>query len=136
MRSRLTPKERDYLAEARVCRIASAGREGWVHAAPLSHAYDTRRRTLYVATDPGGRTARNLRARPRAAVVCDDYYEDWRRIRGMVVRVRAHAVRSGPELERARALLKQKFRQYRTYDLDCVIALRVEQVTSWGLEVR
>ena len=34
------------------------------------------------------------------------------------------------ELDRA---LLAKFRQYRTYDLDYVIALRVERVTSWGL---
>jgi nitroimidazol reductase NimA-like FMN-containing flavoprotein (pyridoxamine 5'-phosphate oxidase superfamily) len=116
-----------------VCRVASWGRDGWVHAAPLSHAYDVERRTLYVATDPGGRTARNLRARPRAAVVCDDPFEDWRRIRGLVARARAHAIRSGSELDHARRLLKAKFRQYRTYDLDYVIALRVERVTSWGL---
>jgi nitroimidazol reductase NimA-like FMN-containing flavoprotein (pyridoxamine 5'-phosphate oxidase superfamily) len=133
VRTRLTHKEHAYLSKARVCRIASVGRDGWVHAAPLCHAYDERRRTVYVATDPGGRTARNLRARRRATVVCDDYYENWRRIRGLVARARAHTVRSGAELELARRLLKAKFRQYRTYDLDYVIALRVERVTSWGL---
>ena len=133
MRSRLTRTEHGYLADSRVCRVASLGRDGWVHAAPLSHAYDVRRHTLFVATDPGGRTARNLRARPRATVVCDDYYEDWRRIRGLVAKARAHTLRSGAELELARRLLKAKFRQYRTYDLDYVIALRVVQVTSWGL---
>jgi nitroimidazol reductase NimA-like FMN-containing flavoprotein (pyridoxamine 5'-phosphate oxidase superfamily) len=133
VRSRLTQKEHSYLAESRVCRIGSVGCDGWVQVAPLSHAYDQRRRTLYVATDPGGRTARNLRARPRAAAVCDDPYEDWNRIRGIVVRARAHTVRSGAELEHARRLLKSKFRQYRSYDLDYVIALRVLQATSWGL---
>ena len=66
-------------------------------------------------------------------MVCDDYYEDWQRIRGLVARARAHTVRPGAELELARRLLKAKFRQYRTYDLDYVIALRVERVTSWGL---
>jgi len=133
MRTRLTQKEHAYLIGSRVCRVASVGRDGWVHAAPLSHAYDPGRRTLYVATDPGGRTARNLRARPRAAVVCDDPFEDWRRIRGLVARARTHTVRPGRELERARNLLKEKFRQYRTYELDYVIALRVVSVTSWGL---
>ena len=133
MRSRLTRSEHAYLAESRVCRIASVGPDGWVHAAPLCHAYDEQRRMVYVGTDPGGRTARNLRARPRATVVCDDYYEDWQRIRGLVARARAHTVRPGAELELARRLLKAKFRQYRTYDLDYVIALRVERVTSWGL---
>jgi hypothetical protein len=36
-------------------------------------------------------------------------------------------------LERAGRLLKRKLRQYADYDIDYVIALRVEQVTSWGL---
>ena len=133
MRSRLTRSEHAYLAESRVCRIASVGADGWVHAAPLCHAYDEQRRVVYVGIDRGGRTARNLRARPRATVVCDDYYEDWQRIRGLVARARAHTVRPGAELELARRLLKAKFRQYRSYDLDYVIALRVERVTSWGL---
>src|ERR671934_697937 len=120
MRGRLTRKEHAYLTRTRGCRIASLGRDGWVHAAPFSHAYDPRRRTLYVATEPGGRTARNLRARPRASVVCDDYYEDWRRIRGLVARARAHTAPAGAELEHARRLLKAKFKQYRDFDLDYV----------------
>ena len=133
MRARLTAEEHAYLAKARECRVASLGKDGWVHVAPLSHAYDRRERTLYVATDRGGRTARNLRWRPRATVACDDPSEDWNRIRGLVVRTRTHTVRSGRDLDRAVRLLKGKFRQYRTYELDYVIALKVVQVTSWGL---
>jgi nitroimidazol reductase NimA-like FMN-containing flavoprotein (pyridoxamine 5'-phosphate oxidase superfamily) len=131
MRVRLSPKEKRHLARARVCRIGSADRRGTPHVAPLCHAFDAERRTAYVMTS--GRTARNLRRRPTAVLECDDYFEDWQRLRGVVARVRARFVRRGAELDRARTLLKRKFAQYRDYEIDEVIALRVERVTSWGL---
>jgi hypothetical protein len=39
----------------------------------------------------------------------------------------------GAELDRARRLLKRKFKQYRDIEIESVIALHVEDVTSWGL---
>src|SRR5688500_312833 len=66
MRSRLSREEKRFLQRARVCRIGSVDRRGVTHAAPLCHAFDTETRTAYVATD--GVTARNLRARRRAAI--------------------------------------------------------------------
>ena len=131
MHSRLSQREKTFLARARVCRVGSVDRRGVPHTAPLCHAFDGATRTAYVAT--GGATARNLRARPRAAVECDDYFEDWDRIRGVVGRARARVVRGGPELKRARSLLRRKFKQYRDYEIESVIALRIERLTSWGL---
>ena len=131
MRSRMSAKEKRFLQRARVCRVGSVGPRRTPHTAPLCHAFDVETRTAYVATS--GVTARNLRARRRAAIECDDYFEDWSRIRGMVAYATARIIRGGRELERARSLLKRKFRQYRDYDLDEVIALRVDKVVSWGL---
>jgi nitroimidazol reductase NimA-like FMN-containing flavoprotein (pyridoxamine 5'-phosphate oxidase superfamily) len=128
---RLSAKEKTYLGRARVCRVGSVDRRGVPHVAPLCHAFDLERRTAYVAT--GGQTAENLRARPRASIECDDYFEDWDRLRGVVARARARFVSRGPELDRARALLYKKFEQYRKFEIDSVIALRIEEVTSWGL---
>ena len=131
MHARLSPKEKRYLDRVRVCRIGTADRRGRPHVAPLCHAFDARSRTAYVATD--GRTARNLRRRRTATLECDDYFEDWGRLRGVVAEVRARIVRRGPELDRAVRLLKKKFKQYRDYEFDDAIALRIERVTSWGL---
>ena len=131
MKTRLSAKEKTYLARARVCRVGSVDRAGAPHAAPVCHAFDPERRMVYVATD--GRTADNLRIRHRAAIECDDYFEDWDRLRGLVAHVRAKVVARGPELDRARRLLKRKFKQYRDVEIESVIALRVEDVTSWGL---
>ena len=119
------------MSRARVCRVGSVDRGGAVHTAPLCHAFDPATRTAYVLTD--GLTARNLRVRRRAALECDDYFEDWERIRGVVAHVRAKHVRGGKELVRARELLRRKFEQYRDTEIDDVIALKIEAVTSWGL---
>jgi nitroimidazol reductase NimA-like FMN-containing flavoprotein (pyridoxamine 5'-phosphate oxidase superfamily) len=131
MRSRLSRQEKRFLERARVCRVASVDARGVTHVAPLCHAFDGATRTAYVATS--GVTAENLKRRQRAAIECDDYFEDWDRIRGVVVHARARFVRGGTELERAVRLLKRKFRQYREYEFDEVIALKVESVASWGL---
>jgi len=131
MRSRLSQQEKRFLDRARVCRIGSVDRQGVTHTAPLCHAFDRERRTVYVATD--GLTAANLRARPRAAVECDDYFEDWGRLRGLVAHARAKVMTRGPELHRGGRLLKRKFNQYRDTEFGTMIALRIEAVTSWGL---
>jgi len=129
--ARLSLKEKRYLDRARVSRVGSADGRGTPHVAPLCHAFDAARRTAYVATS--GRTARNLRRRPIATLECDDYFENWSRLRGVVARARARIVHRGPELDRAVRLLKKKYTQYRDYEFDDAIALRIERVTSWGL---
>ena len=131
MHARLSQKEKRYLDRARVCRIGSGDRRGRPHVAPVCHAFDAQSRTAYVATS--GRTARNLRRRPTATLECDDYFENWGRLRGIVAEARARFVRRGAELDRAVRLLKKKYKQYQDYEFDEAIALRVERVTSWGL---
>src|SRR5690349_17170591 len=96
MHPRLTTKEKRFLQRARVARIGSVDRRGATHVAPLCHAFDPARRTAYVATS--GLTAKNLHARRQAAIACDDYYEDWDRLRGIVAHARARFVHGGAEL--------------------------------------
>ena len=131
MRARLSRQEKRYIDRTRVSRVGSADRRGTPHVAPLCHAFDAATRTVYVYTS--GVTARNLRRRPTAALAFDDYFENWGRLRGVVAHARARVVRRGPELDRARRLLQKKFKQYRDYQIDEVIALRIERVSSWGL---
>jgi hypothetical protein len=114
--------------------VASLDRNGVTHVAPLCHAFNRANQTVYVWTD--GRTAQNLRKRPKGAVVCDDYFEDWDRLRGLVAHVHARTIHGGRELVRARRLLKRKFKQYRQYkdeDIERVIGLRVERAKSWAI---
>ena len=137
MRKNLNARERSYVARARVCHVGSIDGDGYPHTAPLSPAYDTKTRTFYIATDRGGRTATNLRARPRSSVAFDDYFESWRGLHGVILRARARKLERGAEFQHAIKVLKKAFRQYRTIEIDYVLALRVEGVVaSWGFERR
>lgn len=131
MRKNLNTSERRYLDRARVCRVGSIGANGRPHVAPLCHAVVGR--TLYVATERNGRTARNLRKKSRATIVCDDYSEDWGDLRGIEVHARSKSVDRGTELAKAQRALTHKFRQYRTTELDFVLAFKIEGARSWGL---
>lgn len=134
MRTTLNAKEKAYVGRARICHVGSIGDDGAAHTAPVSPAFDAKTRTLYVATDRGGRTAKNLRARPRASVAIDDYSENWNSLHGVMLRARATKLERGASFERAVKLLEKKFRQYKSIEIDYVVALKVEGVVaSWGL---
>ena len=134
MKTNLNAKERTYVERARVFHVGSAGKDGHPHTAPVSPAYDAKARTFYFATERGGRTATNLRARPRASVAVDDYSENWNSLHGVMLQARARKLERGKEFEHSVQLLKKKFRQYRPMELDYIVALKVESVVaSWGL---
>ena len=133
MHRRLNQKEKRFLARARLCRVGSVDRRGRPHVAPLCHAFDPSSRTAYVATEENGVTARNLRAGPGASIECDDYFEDWNRIRGVVAHARARFIRRGAEFDRGVRLLRKKFKQYASEEFDFLIALTIDEATSWGL---
>ena len=137
MRTSLNAKERAYVVRARICHVGSVGKDGGPHTAPVSPVFDPRERTLYFATDRGGRTAKNLRAKPRAALAFDDYSENWRGLHGVMLSARARRLERGAEFERSVGLLRKKFDQYKSIEIDYVVALKVESITaSWGLEAR
>jgi PPOX class probable F420-dependent enzyme len=77
---------------------------------------------------------RNIRENPAAAFVADRYDEDWTRLGWVMLRGPAEILTDGAEHDRAQALLRQRYPQYRGMALADlpVIALRIERVTSWG----
>jgi PPOX class probable F420-dependent enzyme len=61
---------------------------------------------------------RNLRENPRAAVVVDDYAEDWRRLAYVMVRGPAAVVAEHAAHAAALRLLRARYPQYRSMALD------------------
>ena len=59
------------------------------------------------------RRVRNITQNPRVAVLVDDYREDWRRLAYVLLEGDAAVLPPGAEKERALALLRAKYRQYR-----------------------
>jgi PPOX class probable F420-dependent enzyme len=133
---------RRFLEAHRVGHVATTGADGAPHVVPVCYALDDD--ALYFVADakPKRRPARalkrlvNLRANPRAALVVDDWDEDWTRLAWVLVRgpaaiVEDHGLHAG-----ALARLRARYPQYRAMSLDDPVAHPIVRiapvsVTAW-----
>lgn len=129
----MPPKVRDYIAAARVCRIATVRRGGEPHVIPVCPVYDGNE-TVYVDLDPHSATAAALRSNPRIAVLVDDYDDDWSRLRKVLLRCQAEPV-EGPEQDGAWQRIRTKFPQYPTvgWQPRLTMALRIDDWLQEGV---
>ncbi len=113
--SLFTDREREYLGERRLGRIATVGKDGTPHVVPVGWSYDPEREWIKVGGRQFDRTKkfRDVQRHGRAAIVIDDLAstDPWRP-RGIEVRGRAEA------LEGDRP----------------VIRIHPERIVSWGIE--
>jgi PPOX class probable F420-dependent enzyme len=136
----LLDRERNFLIAQRVGRLATADARGNPHVVPVCFAIAED--TLYVTIDEKLKRAsarplkrlRNMIDNPSIAFIADRYDEDWSRLGWVMLRGRAEILADGPEHDRAQALLRDRYAQYRAMQLGelPVIALRIERVTGWG----
>ncbi|SRR6266568_1465850 len=140
-RTTLTEAEIAFISRQRVAHLATADENGSPHVIPVCYAFDGTR--FYTALDEKPkrvagtalRRVRNIQARHEAALVIDQYDDDWSRL-GYVL-VHGHAELIGPEDElhaRALVLLRERYVQYRTMALETqqVIVITPDRVMSWG----
>jgi PPOX class probable F420-dependent enzyme len=137
--ARLTERQRRFLDHSRVGHLATSDAGGMPHLIPVCYAVEGA--TLYITVDEKPKRqdiplkrVRNIRENPQAAFVVDRYDEDWRRLGWVMLRGPAEILDSGPEHDRAQALIGARYPQLRTMhiaDLP-VIALRIARATSWG----
>jgi len=119
-----TAEARHFLESHRIGHLATAGADGAPHVVPVCYALDDD--ALYFVADekPKRRPARsllrlrNLRANPRAAVVVDDWDEDWTRLAFVLVRGPAAEVAEVTAHAAALRLLRARYPQYRAMALD------------------
>jgi PPOX class probable F420-dependent enzyme len=133
-------KERTFLLDQRVGRLATADGNGAPHVLPVGYALGAD--TLYITIDDkpkrtSGRKLKRLQniiENPRAAVVVDRYDEDWSRLGWVMLRGHAEILDDGDEHDNAQALLRARYPQLAGMQIAGypVIALRIERVTSWG----
>jgi PPOX class probable F420-dependent enzyme len=136
-----TAEARRFLEAHRVGHLATAGADGAPHVVPVCYALDDA--ALYFVADlkPKRRPARdllrlrNLRTNPRAALVVDDYDEDWSRLAYVLVRGPAALLANGAHAA-ALSLLRARYPQYRGMALDDPVAhpvVRIEpaRVVVW-----
>jgi len=130
---------RRFLASRRVGHLATADARGMPHLVPV--CFVVSEGALYITIDqkPKGdvralKRLRNITENPVAAFVADRWDEDWTRLGWVMLRGPAEILAEGAEHDRAQALLRSRYPQYRGMALDGlpVIAIRIERVTSWG----
>lgn len=81
------------------------------------------------------RRVKNVRANPLAALLIDEYLEDWRKLWYVLLRGTARIIDAGPEQRRAILALRKKYPQYRTTvplaPDALVIAIDVRRLRHW-----
>ena len=136
---RLTERQRRFLDQGRVGHLATADRSGMPHLIPVCYAVEDH--TLYITVDekPKRRDiplkrVRNVVENPQAAFVVDRYDEDWRRLGWVMLRGPAEILDSGPEHDRAQAMIVARYPQLRAMHIAGlpVIAVRIARATNWG----
>ena len=124
---------KEFVAAARVCRIASARANGEPHVIPVCPVFDGDS-TVYV--DIGGRyaTAEAVGANPRIAVLIDEYDDNWARLKGVLLRCQSEEA-TGEERDAAWAMIREKFPGYKPigWKPRLTLALRVYDWREWGL---
>jgi PPOX class probable F420-dependent enzyme len=135
----LSEHQARFLAGRRVGYLATADARATPHLVPVCFVVSDG--ALYITIDqkPKGdpralKRLRNIIENPAAAFVADRYEEDWTRLGWVMLRGPAEILGDGVEHDRAQALLRSRYPQYRGMELDGlpVIAIRIERVTSWG----
>jgi len=129
----------EFLAAARVGRLATADGQGRPLVVPVCYVVDGAR--LYSAVDAKPKRTRELRRlrnvaeNPQVSLVVDEYDEDWTRLRYVIVEGRADVLTGGDEFARAIDLLTAKYPQYRTLALPreagALIRIVSERVLAW-----
>ncbi len=133
----LSEPQRAFLLAHRVARLATADGHGQPHLVPVCFALEDG--TAYIAVDDKPKRSparalkrlRNIAENPAVALTVDRWDEDWSRLAWVMVRGRAEILEAGAEHDRAHALLRARYRQYRDMTLGAVIAIRIIRVTEW-----
>lgn len=129
-----------FLDKQPIAHLATADANGRPQVLPVCFA--RHHQSIYIAIDKkpkrvSGRELkrlRNIRANPHISLVVDHYEDDWQRLGWVMIKGVAEILERGCEYDTAQQRLGQRYRQYRDMDLSDlpVIAIRIQQVTSWG----
>ncbi|HEY7243170.1 MAG TPA: TIGR03668 family PPOX class F420-dependent oxidoreductase [Xanthobacteraceae bacterium] len=135
----LSERERAFVLQQKVARLATADARGIPHVVPVCFAITGH--ALYITVDEKPKTTftalkrlRNIAENPAVTLVVDRYDEDWALLGWVMLHGRAEILTGGTEHRQAQALLRTRYPQLERMDIArCpVIAVRLERATSWG----
>lgn len=132
--STVTDWEREFVASARVGRLATADRQGEPHVIPVCFVLDGD--TIWSIIDEKPKSGRrlkrlrNIEETGKAALVVDHYDEDWTQLAWVMLRGIATIQTVS---EDTLALLREKYPQYVAMKLEGaeVVRLAIDRWSSW-----
>ena len=135
--SRLTPRASHLLSSARIAHLATADANGQPHVVPVCFVFDGKELFSPIDQKPKRtqrlQRLRNIAENPNVALVIDHYDEDWRNLAYVLIFGKACTVFRGVAHQRALRLLRRKYPQYRTMDLEHLPVIRItaRRFRSW-----
>ena len=126
---------RNYISEHRVARLATADASGRPSVIPICYVFDGS--SIYSPIDrkPKSvsahelRRVRNIGENRNVSLVIDDYSDDWNELAYLQISGVAEVVEPGgnraPDLELAVKMLREKYAQYRSMDIDLTPMIRI-----------
>ena len=131
---------REFIRSRRVARLSTVDAAGRPAVVPFCYAVDGD--VIYSPVDEKPKRVapaelkrvRNIRANPNVSLVVDDYSEDWSKLEYVMIAGRAEVISPDDgEHERAVALLREKYEQYRSMAIDegLIIKITIKSVKRW-----
>lgn len=125
-----------------VARLATADAAGQPHVIPFCYAFDGAHVYFVVDQKPKRQTGkplkriRNMLENPQAAIVIDDYADDWTQLAYVLITGTTALVDDETEYARMLALLRERYLQYRAMDLtfanNAMVRISPTKVHAWG----
>jgi len=114
----LSDRQASFLASLRVGHLATADARAAPHLVPVCFVVSDGAVYITIDQKPKGdvralKRLRNIFENPRAAFVADRWDEDWTRLGWVMLRGPAKILPDGAEHDRAQALLRSRYPQYR-----------------------
>ena len=140
-RRSLTEHEIAFVQRQRAGRLATADADGHPTAVPVCYPFDGE--YFFIALDEKPQSVearklkrvRNIETRREAALLIDQYSDDWSQLGYVLIHGRAEIVEPGHSLHaRALPLVRDRYAQYRAMDLERlpVIVITPARISAWG----
>jgi len=137
---RWTKSEKEFLSSARVARLATVDAHAVPSNVPICPLFVDGK--LYIGTEANAKKVRNIKAIPNVALAFDDYSENWKQLRGIMIQGRATIMGSrGRDSKRFRELRRKLYSKYPQFEVSSplnegessIIEVKPEYKLSWGL---
>jgi nitroimidazol reductase NimA-like FMN-containing flavoprotein (pyridoxamine 5'-phosphate oxidase superfamily) len=104
---KLSPRQVESLNKLTVGRVATVSSKEELHVVPVCYVLDDG--NIYFATDYGAKKVRNLKENRKISIIIDQYFEDWSKLKGILIQGEAELIEKGPEFAKIRDLLHKKY---------------------------